>query len=732
LHFRAPVSLGALGALALVLRRRDTMLFPLALLLGTAHGELARTRAALTCAGRVPVGDVRLTVRLLEPGQPRMPVPGRPLARCGGAIVLRWPDHSPRPAGATVHVAGRWVPRERPGGRPDGSLIVRTIQDTAGPTPGRNVRLRAWMVSTSEQLFGARAPMVDALVLGRRGGLDPELRETFARAGLVHILAISGFHVGLLTGWVVLAFRLVRCRRETSLMLGAAVGLAYVAFLGWPAPATRAAILGAVVAVAFLRQRRVQPGALLAVTCLAVMLVEPWSVTEPGAWLSAAAIWGLTSATRWSDRAIGGAYVVRTLAASVGATLATAPITAWTFGTVAIVGVLLNFAAIPLAAVAVPGILLTLLASPVAPFLAERFAAGTGLALAGLERLALAGSRVPGGALFGEERGPWVLVWVLVLGAVAWIVSDRATAPLALRRAVWVMVAGLWLALAAPHLGGLGRGTGELTLFLLDVGQGDATAVRTPGGGWVLIDAGPRTARRDAGRRVVTPFLARQGARRVEVLVLSHAHLDHLGGAPAILDRLRVGAVVEPGLPVPDANYLALLDRVAVEGVRWHPARAGEEWVTDGVRFRVLHPDTTWSGWREDLNEDSLVLLIEYHGFRALFAGDAGIPAEQALRGRVGRVDVLKAGHHGSRTATGSAWLDELQPRAVVLSLGLNRYGHPAPATLGRIAASGAVLWRTDRDGTVEVRTDGQRVRVRARGRSATFDLRPSTSRSAP
>jgi competence protein ComEC len=118
-----------------------------------------------------------------------------------------------------------------------------------------------------------------------------------------------------------------------------------------------------------------------------------------------------------------------------------------------------------------------------------------------------------------------------------------------------------------------------------------------------------------------------------------------------------------------------------------------------------------------------VVLLLEYGRFRALFTGDAGMPVEARLRGRIGKVDVLKAGHHGSRTATGDGWLAELDPTAVVVSVGVNRYGHPSPDALRRIAASGAELWRTDRDGTVEVRTDGSTVWMRGDGRRRSFTV---------
>jgi competence protein ComEC len=731
-HFQPLAVAFGCGACAVWLWRRDSVLLPLGALLGLAHGAVALSYAGHSCAARLPPGSVAVTVRLVDPAASGM-VSAEPVGlKCHGPVLLRWPDGQNREAGRLVRVEGRWIPRQQFGGRPDGILVVKEAGVATG-VPGLAARLRGWISAVVQRLFGARSAIVDALVLGTRGGIDPELRDAFARSGLVHLLSISGFHVGLLSAWVVLLLRLGRVRREAALVIAALVATGYVAFLGWQAPAVRAAALGAVAAWSLIRQRRVQPTPLLAMTCLMVLLLDPWAIFDLGGWLSASALWGATSFTRWSDHAIGRGRLAQTFFASLGATLATAPLTAAALGTVALAGLALNFLAIPLAALAVPGILAALLAASVAEPLAAAFASGSGLALAGLERLALVGSHLPGGALLVEPGWPSALPWVAVLVVASWVMADRTSGREALHRALRVVAVGLWIALAAQQVRGLGGGQRELRLFVLDVGQGDAAVLATPGGHWLVLDAGPVGEGRDAGRRVVAPFLARNGVRRLSVLLVSHAHADHLGGVGSVLDRLPADDLIEPAVPVPDSLYLALLDRADAGGVRWHPGRAGDRWEVDGVRFRLLHPDTTWAGWREDLNEDSLVLLVEYGSFRAVFAGDAGLPVEARLRGRVGHVDLLKAGHHGARAATGAAWLAELTPRAVLISVGLhNRYGHPSPPTLARIAAAGAELWRTDRDGTVSVRTDGHHVAVWAKGRTQEYDIGSGQSPGIP
>ena len=213
---------------------------------------------------------------------------------------------------------------------------------------------------------------------------------------------------------------------------------------------------------------------------------------------------------------------------------------------------------------------------------------------------------------------------------------------------------------------------------------------------------------------------------RIDALILSHAHLDHYGGMAALLDRFEVARFLEPAEAIDEQGYRGLLARVAGSGADWHSIRRGDTLRVDGVEIVALHPDTTWTEWGLDLNEDSDVLLLRYGAFQALFAGDAGLPAEADLRGQVGDVEVLKVGHHGSAGASGAAWLAELRPEVAVVSVGRgNRYHHPSGEALGRLGAAGADIWRTDELGTVEVWTDGATVRVAARGRERVLPARP-------
>jgi competence protein ComEC len=695
---------------------------------GALVGQLAAMVAwkgeAGRCAAVLPRGAQSLVLIPLDPppvarGRVEGEVVG---ARCHGAIALEWgrimgPVRSQVAVGRGLRVTGTWHPR--PDGafaRAGGTFVVRSVSPAADHPIRPAHATRAALLEASARLYGDAGPLVDALLFDRKGALDPELRDRFAASGLIHLLSISGFHVGLIVGWAVTLLRLCRARRSTAWIGATLLGLIYVAWLGFPPPATRAAALAVVVCLAELRQRIVRWDALLSSTALVVLLVDPWSIADLGAWLSVTSLAGATYATRWSDRRFGKGMVARTLAGSLGATLGTAPITAGALGSVAVAGVLLNFVGIPLAALALPAVIVSLLLVLVWSAAAESMAAGATALLQLLDGAATFGATLPFGQIVTPTGWSGAWPWILVLGAATWSLSGQATAAVALWRGSIVATAAIWIT-TLRDLGGLLRpaDTGELAITFLDVGQGDAAAIRTPNGYWLLVDGGPAGERGDAGRRVVLPFLRRQGVTRLEGVVLSHAHLDHYGGLGAVLGRIPARWFLDPGAPAGEEGYRALLDLVGSTGAEWRVARRGDTLRIDGVEFIVLHPSPGWAGWGLDLNEDSAVLLIRYGEFEALLTGDAGLAAERVLAGQVGDIEVLKVGHHGSAGSSGAGLLAELRAEVGVISVGRgNRYRHPSPEAVGRLGGAGTELWRTDEVGSVEVRTDGETFTISA------------------
>ena len=614
-----------------------------------------------------------------------------------GQLLIR--SSEPLPAGAAVVLVGSFA-------GPPAAFRV-THARVIGSHRAWRFAVRERVARRFADLYGRRGPLVHALTLGKREDLDPGLRRTFADAGLAHLLAISGLHVGFLAGWMVLVAGWLGGRRQAWAVAAAGCWL-YVALLGFPSPATRACLFVTIRAVTLWRQRNPSNDTVLHVAALGVLLAEPRAATDAGAWLSFAAVWGTAQAGRrlpdaWRRRKLAGL-----VAASLGATIATAPITAYLFGSVPLVGIVANIIAVPLSAVAVPAVFASLASHTVA--------GGAGLALAGLEHVADIAASLPGGRITGTPGVAFAVPWVLALGAAGWVISGGRPARGRVLRVAWVG-AGVWCAWAVPwtHLfprAAWAGDAGRLAIHVLDVGQGDAIAIRTPRGRWMVVDAGPRTPTADAGRRVVLPFLRRHGVRQLDVLVVTHGDADHLGGVPALERALEPTLVLEPGQPLGTRLYLEHLVAVDAVGIRWAPTRQGDSLLLDSVLVTVLHPSDEWMATQLEPNENSVVLRVRYRGFVALLTGDAGHVTEDRLLRDVGRADLLKVGHHGSAGSTGEAWVGTLRPAAAVISVGDNRYGHPDPGVLDRLARHGIAVFRTDRGGTVTVRSDGRYLEV--------------------
>jgi len=260
---------------------------------------------------------------------------------------------------------------------------------------------------------------------------------------------------------------------------------------------------------------------------------------------------------------------------------------------------------------------------------------------------------------------------------------------------------------------------GRLEVHMIDVGQGDAVAVRTPRGRWLLFDAGRGDDKRDAGRTTIVPYLRARGGP-LAMFVLSHPHADHAGGAASVLKAMRPALYLDAAFAGGSTPYRESLAAASALGVAWRRARAGEIIEVDGVTVRILAPDSAWTAHLHDPNLASVVVRLEYRGATVLLTGDAEAPEEQWLMDRAPallRADILKVAHHGSGTSSTDEWLAAVRPRVALVSVAArNFYGHPDPAVMRRLRDAGAAVLRTDQLGNVVMSTDGSGWQVEAAG----------------
>jgi competence protein ComEC len=260
---------------------------------------------------------------------------------------------------------------------------------------------------------------------------------------------------------------------------------------------------------------------------------------------------------------------------------------------------------------------------------------------------------------------------------------------------------------------------GRLQVYSLDVGQGDSELIITPEGKSVLIDAGlPQ-----AGDEVVDA-LREKNVRSLDLAVATHPHSDHIGGMRRVIENFEIKNFLDSGRDYPSKEYERLLEAITEKGIKFIVAKRGMKFDLDsGVRLEVLNPqgDRQWitkvrqGGSLENAN--SVVLRLSYGNFSMLFTGDAETETEEVMMnsGAKLRAQVLKVGHHGSRYATSSEFLEAVAPEAAVISVGAdNRYGHPTKQTLDRLQKAGVKIYRTDLNGEIAIVTDGNKFEIHA------------------
>jgi competence protein ComEC len=389
----------------------------------------------------------------------------------------------------------------------------------------------------------------------------------------------------------------------------------------------------------------------------------------------------------------------------VAATLATLPVVSWHFERVSLIGIPVTILATPLVTLGLIGSLGSIAVDFLSPELASILAGGVSTVLGALQLLA-------------ERAGsiPWASAWTtratVVAGAMgaaaAWWTARRPRVGAQTRRVLTAVYVGAAVT-AWPLLLAL-QGRGSIEILMIDVGQGDAIALRGPRGRWILVDAGPASADGRAAAHPVVRALRSRGVRRLEALVLTHPDLDHIGGAAAVLESFEVGVVYDPGLPVGKEAFVEVLEVATDEGVPWRAARIGDRIELDRFLIRVLYPPQELDPGSES-NASSVVLHAALGSFDALLTGDAYKDVDRLVASQLPDVvEVLKVGHHGSDTSTDPMLLEATRPLLALVSVGRsNRYGHPAPEVLRRLDERGVDVRRTDRDGSISVlaRSDG-------------------------
>lgn len=557
-----------------------------------------------------------------------------------------------------------------------------------------------------------------AILLGEKSELDYHTRQSFSRAGLSHLMAVSGMHVGfvLMPIWMLIPwFWSWKSGKIVGLSIILGILLFYAGLTGFTASVSRASLTASLLAVGKLFQRNRDSLNTTGVAAFLLLLNNPNALYDVGFQLSFSAVTVILILgpvlREWIPKELRYSWkgnVLQFIGISVIVQLGLFPILADNFGEFSIAGPIANTAGVPITQLL---------------FLWSMFA----LPLVALSDILSGWVMIP--AEYLGKSLLWIVhlvgnkefSWIQIAGLspfipVYWIIGIGFTGSIFIPelRYKWVILFLMVLILGKSHqiIGGWTEPVLRVTVF--DVGQGDAILIETPNGKTMLYDTGVLTPFQNSGRRVLEPELRARGIRFIDKVILSHPHADHIGGIHTVLEDFDVGVIYQPPFEYHSAVFAGYMKLAEKKGVRVIELIAGVEISPDkNLKILVLHPTT--EPLNRDPNAHSLSVLMVYGETRFLLTGDAESLAESQM---VAKYDTLlranwyKAGHHGSKTSSNSDFMKFVNPELIAVSLGLsNRYRHPHVEATKRMMLTGAQIDYTSLNGAIVYESDGKRIR---------------------
>jgi len=567
---------------------------------------------------------------------------------------------------------------------------------------------------------GESAAILQALLVGVRGEISDETEQAFVDSGAIHVLAVSGLHVGYvcLAIWVITGF--LRLSLKPRVITTILVLAMYVLVVDVKPSVMRAVIMASMVLVSKGWEKQVNVFNSLAAAALIQTLIDPLQLFDMGFQLSFTAVFSIVYIYRRlefllpekikpseiNSKAI--KYIFQMFLVSLAALIGTVPITIFYFNRIPIISMLSNLVIIPLIGViGALGFAQVILGSAWNWF---NIAYGEveNLLITLLQKIVTLFSSIPGAYISVAQIsvGTLILLYVFIF---LLINVDKVK----IRK---VLVFGLLIA-GNIFIWNTVFEKPQMIVTFLDVAQGDAALIQLPNKQTILIDTGDRTFRRDYGKLVVAPFLKRQGIRQINTLILTHPHSDHIGGAPTILRNFNVKQIWESGIVAGSRIYReihTLADSLKIPVLT--PIPGDMVIVKDDLKLYFLHPSERFlEKHKRNYNNGSLVCKLVYGDISILFTGDAEEESEDYLGywDSFLKSTIIKVPHHGSKTSSTEPYVNLVDPEYAIVSVGYkNKFRHPAQSTMEQYRKLASTIYRTDIGHAVQFQSNGEIVKV--------------------
>ncbi len=550
------------------------------------------------------------------------------------------------------------------------------------------------------------AGLLKGVVIGERSGLSERIEQNFNTSGLTHLLCVSGANIAYIAGACIFLFSALKLKTQYSNLVTIFILILFTYITGCSPSVVRAAIMGIMLLLAGIFERKSDVLTSISAACLLILLYNPLAIYDIGFQLSFAGTIGivlfyksLTHYLRFLPK-----LVNEVLSVSLAAQLTVDPLIALYFNKISIIALISNLIAVPITgAVTILGFIMSI-TGQFALILAKLTGGLTYFFLAFMLWVSDITSKVPFATI--QVITPSLLFLVLYyafLYFLLWYIPQKHPSPSfykVLYTSLIICIASWFIMASWPQ---------PLQVSFVDVGQGDCNFIKTPHGKACLIDGGgtyPGSLTSFDPSSTVIPFILDSGISSIDLAILSHAHGDHIQGLIKVVESLNVKKLVigpQFELNADLSNLLSLCKKKKVQVVQ---VTRGDTFNLDGIEFRVIHPSVQ-NNFIENssLNNNSLVLMLTYENTRVLFTGDIENQAEQEIMdlNTVISADILKVGHHGSPGSTSQSFLEKVSPSVCIISVGKNNFGHPSKIVIDKIHSIKSKLFRTDQNGGVNL-----------------------------
>lgn len=550
------------------------------------------------------------------------------------------------------------------------------------------------------------------MLLGERGFIPLDLKEVFTEAGIMHILAVSGLHVGIIAMALLAFLSILRLPKKLKLLILILILIIYASITGFRPSVLRATIMFILLIGGKLINRSRNLNISLFFAAFLILLLNPLTLYDAGFLLSFIVTFSIINLSPilqglFSKIVV---WIKNPLAVSIAAWIGIFPLSAYFFTKVSIISIVSNLFIIPLTAIAVILGFITFFIGMASISLAGIIANINYLVLNLITLIAKSLSSLP--FAFIHVAQPSIMVIILYYLTVFFIIeifSKKTLAQKVKKKAALIVLAIILLIIIVQVF----YPADNLKVNFINVGQGDCILIEAPNKINILIDGGgtPQSDF-DVGSKIVIPYLRRKGINEINLLILTHPDLDHLEGLLPVLREFKVDMVLDSGLPCDSSEYREFVSIIQKKGIPYHQAKAGDNFIfSNNLEIFLLNPLYDSDFYNDsDFNNASIVVKLFYKNADFLFTGDIEEAAEKKLLvwQNILQSDILKVGHHGSAASTNLEFLDKVNPSIAVITVDKNNFGHPSQKIIERLEDKNIQIYRTDEDGTIIIRTNGQ------------------------